>query len=78
MQLKTIAATGFAVTSLFVVPMQAAEIDAVNERLEGLRTLYPQVDALTELHGIALYSAMVVIGEFGDVTRFRRAKQVAA
>jgi transposase len=54
------------------------EIDAVNERLEGLRTLYPQVDALTELHGIALYSAMVVIGEFGDVTRFRRAKQVAA
>lgn len=28
MQLKTIAATGFAVTSLFVVPMQAAEIDA--------------------------------------------------
>ena len=54
------------------------EIDAVNERLEGLRPLYPQVDALTELRGIALYTAMVIIGELGDVKRFRRAKQVAA
>jgi transposase len=54
------------------------EIDAVGEGLESLRPLYPQVDALTELHGIALYTAMVIIGELGDVTRFRRAKQVAA
>jgi hypothetical protein len=37
------------------------------ERLEGLRPLYPQVDALTELRGIALYIATVVIGELGDV-----------
>jgi len=54
------------------------EIEAVNNRLEGLRPLYPQVDALTELRGIALYTAMVVIGELGDVKRFRRAKQVAS
>lgn len=54
------------------------EIDAVNVRLEVLRPLYPQVEVLTELRGIALYTAMVILGELGDVQRFRRAKQVAA
>jgi transposase len=54
------------------------EIEGINERIEVLRPQYPQVDALTELHGIALYSAMVIVGELGDVRRFRRAKQAAA
>jgi transposase len=54
------------------------EIEAVNERLESLQLLYPQIEALTELRGVGLYTAMVVIGELGDVKRFRRAKQVAS
>jgi transposase len=54
------------------------EIAAAERRLEELRPNYPQVEALTELYGIGLYSAMFLVGELGDVTRFRRAKQVAA
>jgi transposase len=46
------------------------EIEAVNERLEGLQLLYPQIEALTELRGVGLYTAMVVIGELGDVNDF--------
>ena len=33
---------------------------------------------MTELYGIGLDSAMLPVGELGDVTRVRRAKQVAA
>ena len=28
-----------------------------------------------ELHGVGLYTALVIVAEFGDVRRFRRAKQ---
>ena len=40
--------------------------------------MYPQSEALTVLRGIGRYTAVVVIGERGDVRRFRRAKQVAS
>jgi transposase len=56
----------------------AAEIKRVETRLEELRARYPQANALIEVPGIGLYTAMVIIGELGDVERFRRAKQVAA
>jgi transposase len=56
----------------------AAGIEGVNERLEKLEPLYPQVGALTVVHGIGRYTAMVIIGELGDVGRFHRAKQVAS
>jgi transposase len=55
-----------------------AEIESVNHRLEKLEAMYPQIEALTVLRGIGTYTAMVVIGELGDVRRFRRAKQVAS
>lgn len=55
-----------------------SEIKAVEGRMAELQPRYPQAEALTELHGIGLYSALLIIGEMGDVTRFRRAKQVAA
>jgi transposase len=55
-----------------------AEIDGVNQRLEKLEPMYPQIESLTVLRGIGTYTAMVIIGELGDVGRFRRAKQVAS
>ena len=56
----------------------AKQIEALDRRLKELEPQYPQTEVLTELHGIGLYSAMVVIAELGDPRRFRRAKQVAA
>jgi transposase len=53
-------------------------VEAVDERLEALRPEYPEVGALIDMPGVGLSSALLVIGEFGDVTRFRRAKQAAA
>jgi transposase len=50
--------------------------------LEGhmvaLHTSFPQVETLMEIHGIGLYSALLIVGELGEVDRFRTAKQVAA
>jgi transposase len=40
--------------------------------------MYPQIESLTVLRGIGTYTAMVIIGELGDVGRFCRAKQVAS
>jgi transposase len=54
------------------------QCQSVDERLEALRPQYPQIEVLTELKGIGLFTALLIIGEYGDVTRFRRAKQAAA
>jgi len=56
----------------------AAQIEGVHERLAKLEAMYPQIESLTVLRGIGAYTAMVIIGELGDVRRFRRAKQVAS
>lgn len=53
-------------------------IAAVDARLEGLRPEFPQVEALLDLRGIGLYSALVVVAELGEVGRFRSARQVGA
>ena len=49
--------------------------------LEGhvvaLREMFPQVEILMEIHGIGLYSALLIVGELGEVDRFHTAKQVA-
>jgi transposase len=54
------------------------QLDALDARLKAVAADYPEVGALTDLHGVGLYSALLIVGEFGDVTRFRRAKQAAA
>jgi transposase len=54
------------------------QIAALDERLEELRPQYPEVEALIDMPGIGLYSALMVIGELGDVSRFHKAKQAAA
>jgi transposase len=53
-------------------------INAVDDRLRALRPNYPQVEALLVLHGVGLYTAMVIVAELGDVRRFRLAKQAGA
>jgi transposase len=54
------------------------ELAAIDARLQSLRSQFPQVEALIVLRGVGLFTAMVVISELGDVSRFRRAKQVGA
>ena len=54
------------------------QIAAVDARLESLRGEFPQVEALLDLRGIGLYSALVVVAELGEVGRFRSARQVGA
>ena len=54
------------------------QIAAVDARLEGLRADFPQVEALLDLRGVGLYTALVVVAELGEVGRFRSARQVGA
>ena len=54
------------------------QLDAMDVRLSELRPEYPEVDALMDLHGIGLFSAMVIVSEFGDVMRVHTAKQAGA
>ena len=42
---------------------QLAVIDA---HLEKLRAQVPQVEALLDIHGVGLYTALLVIGELGE------------
>jgi transposase len=50
----------------------------VDEQFEQLRPQFPEVECLIELHGIGLYTALVLVAEWGDIQRFRSAKQAAA
>jgi transposase len=54
------------------------QLAAMTARLEELRVEYPEATVLTELHGVGLFSALMIIAEYGDVSRFRRAKQAGA
>jgi transposase len=54
------------------------QLAAMDAKFEELRVDYPEAEALVELHGVGLYSALVIISEFGDVMRFRSAKQAGA
>ena len=39
---------------------------------------FPQTEALLDIHGIGLFSALLIVAELGEVERFRTAKQVGA
>lgn len=58
-------------------PVPAA-VPLRNGHFEQLRPEYPEVEALLVLQGIGLYSALKLVGEFGDVRRFHKVKQAAA
>jgi transposase len=54
------------------------QLQAMDVRLTELRPQYPEVEVLAELYGVGLFSALVIVSEFGDVCRFRTAKKVGA
>jgi transposase len=39
---------------------------------------FPETDALTDIHGIGLYSALLIVAEIGEPERFTNPRQVAA
>jgi len=56
----------------------AKQMTLFDQRLEEIRQAFPQIDALTDIHGIGLYSALLIVAEIGEAERFRTAKQVGA
>jgi transposase len=50
----------------------------IDSHLEKLQAQVPEVDAILDIHGIGLYTALLIIGELGEVGRFRTAKQVGS
>jgi transposase len=54
------------------------QMAAIDAHLAELRPKFPQVEVLMELYGIGLFSALLIIGELGEVERFRNAKQAGA
>jgi transposase len=53
-------------------------IGRMDRELAVVAERFPQTEALTCLHGIGLYSALLVVAELGEPGRFRRASQVGA
>jgi hypothetical protein len=49
-----------------------SQIAAMDGYLETLRPEYPELEILCELTGIGLFSALMLIGEFGDAERFAK------
>ena len=56
----------------------AQQMILFDKRLEEVRRTFPQVEALADIHGIGLYSALLIVAEIGEAERFRTAKQVGA
>ena len=54
------------------------QIAVLDGRLVEVQTMFPQTEALLDIYGIGLFSALVIIAELGEVERFRSAKQVGA
>jgi transposase len=55
-----------------------AAIARIDGKLEEIAGEFPEAEALTCLRGFGLYSALLVVAEYGEVRRFRHAKQAAA
>jgi len=54
------------------------EIAALDERIEKLQEDYPEVSSLLDMHGMGVYTGLLIVGELGEVDRFRSANQVGA
>jgi transposase len=53
-------------------------IDLFDAQLARCQPDFPQTEAITDIHGIGLFSALLIVAELGEVERFRTAKQVGA
>jgi len=56
----------------------AKHIAVLDRQLDQACKDFPQVEALLDIYGIGVFSALVIIAELGEVERFRTAKQVGA
>jgi transposase len=54
------------------------QMTILDEHLAAAAGAVPQVEVLTDIYGIGLYSALLIVAELGEVQRFRTAKQVGA
>ena len=54
------------------------QLAILDEHMLALREAFPQVETLTGIHGIGLYSALLIVAELGEPDRFHNAKQVGA
>jgi transposase len=54
------------------------EVSKLDALLHEMAARFPQVEALTVLHGIGLYSALLIVGEIGEPSRFADGRQVGA
>jgi transposase len=52
------------------------QLALLDKRLESLRCQTREVEALSDIPGVGLYTALLIIGELGEVHRFRTARQV--
>lgn len=55
-----------------------SQIKYWDSELVKLHDAFPQADALLDIHGVGLYSALLIVGEIGEPWRFGNAKQVGA
>lgn len=55
-----------------------AEIHSMDQALQSMANDFPETEAITGLHGVGLYTALLVIGELGDPRRFSNERQVGA
>jgi transposase len=54
------------------------QIGALDERIEELREEYPELESILDMYGMGVYTGLLIIGEIGDVERFRTPRQVGA
>lgn len=55
-----------------------AERRTLDAALEGVAEAFPEIEALTDIHGIGVYSALLIVAEIGEPERFGDARQVGA
>lgn len=64
--------------SLEVIEYFDAAVDKQDQELIAVAADNPDVDRLTTIPGIGTISALLLIAELGDISRFRKAKNVAS
>lgn len=56
----------------------AEHVAVLDRQIEQVHEDFPQTEALLDIYGMGVFSALVIIAELGEVERFRTAKQVGS
>lgn len=64
--------------TLSLIDHISKEIDVLDKEMEVLRLAYPEVDLLISIPGIGVYSALLILSEIGDISRFPTPNKLAA